>query len=488
MNLPKFYRVLLILVALCSLGFETAQAQLYSVINKRRVDYFYSHDSLAPNQKKVVKLKVDYIDQLVSDSIMYLGPEFNGETRFNSQNPNCPKTQSRTWIGDAVTKRFRDMVFLNKDGWSFKIPYIISVGSSVRFNNSANDSIQMQITLTSVQLSNYFQQPDSVRIFTINRTSGGNVVPHPFNGKQIIVSKNYGLVKIYGMNNFPYDTNTYYRMVAGNQSMPWQTLKTSQIYNMAVGDEFHFVTECKVCAIAGPIRYMKRKVLNIASNPPNERVFTFGDSVRLTGSSTVSYNTNVTTVLLQPSILDSSTFARAIQGTVRPRSLYVTYQRLDPVALRMKVVDTAIWREDIGSISECYRRPTNFGSARYRFFEGAGGPYKESPLETDNLVYISNGSGTRGTPIYLGSGTVISTPRQVVSRDIAIYPNPTEGKFNVQLAEGEQIIEAIAVSADGRQQVLPNTSTHDLSSYAKGLYQIKIKTDRHLYSGRLVIQ
>ena len=466
-----------------------AEAQFYSCINKRRVDFFYTADPLAPNQRKMVKLKVDYIDQIASDSIMYLGPEFNGGTRMNNQNPLCPKTQSRTWAGDAISRRFRDNVFINQNGWSFNLKWNVSLGRSFQFNTWNTDSIRMQLTLSAVELSNYFGRPDSVRIFTINRIDAqGNIVPYLFNGKTMIVSKNYGLVKGYQMNLFPYDTNVVWRASAATPQLPYATLRSREIYGLATGDEYHIVTYCPACAgPGGPIKFTKRKVTAVDNSVPTQVTFTFADSVKIGNSNTAFSTKTQRIVYADVAYLDSSTFAQITRGAARPYSRVILFQRIDALGNRLKVQDTAAWVEDATGGLGCFRSPQNVGLGNYRYFEKAGGPWSENSGETDVLVYISNSTGIKGTPIYLG-GTVVGLSTASRLQTLSILPNPATESAQLVLPTDAQIVNIRAYDPNGKTNELGTSPTLDLSSMAKGIYHLMVETNKGHHSSRLVVQ
>ena len=81
----------------------------------------------------------------------------------------------------------------------------------------------------------------------------GQNIPHPFNGKEIRLSKNYGLSGIYDLYMFPQDTLLY---TLEGRMIPMfgvQELTAAEIYDYAVGDEFQYTGSSSVNQAHEPV-------------------------------------------------------------------------------------------------------------------------------------------------------------------------------------------------------------------------------------------
>lgn len=85
------------------------------------------------------------------------------------------------------------------------------------------------------------------------------------------------------------------------------------------------------------------------------------------------------------------------------------------------------------------------------------------------------------------TGTTVGIKENKLHDQLALYPNPTSGKFTV---EGEgQIIFYNVLGEEVRNEKVNKHQTFDFSSQAKGVYVYKIiSTDKKVYSGRVVVE
>ncbi len=72
-----------------------------------------------------------------------------------------------------------------------------------------------------------------------------------------------------------------------------------------------------------------------------------------------------------------------------------------------------------------------------------------------------------------------------ISKSIIVYPNPTTGKITIQ-AEGIERIEILNI--EGRQVFTGKETEIDLSQEAKGIYIIKVTTDKGVFVGKVVLE
>ena len=72
---------------------------------------------------------------------------------------------------------------------------------------------------------------------------------------------------------------------------------------------------------------------------------------------------------------------------------------------------------------------------------------------------------------------------------ITIYPNPSNGKFNIK-SENEKIISIDIYNSIGDHLKTVNSIDEeiDLSGFSKGIYLIKINTPKGTYTNKLIKQ
>ncbi len=94
--------------------------------------------------------------------------------------------------------------------------------------------------------------------------------------------------------------------------------------------------------------------------------------------------------------------------------------------------------------------------------------------QTETLtVNLPTSTSLKGSPITsnFSKSLAVTTPKLTLN-DIAIYPNPTQGKFQIQNKNGTPL-EYKILSVDGKiinQGQLTNTTTINLSGYSNGMY------------------
>jgi hypothetical protein len=78
---------------------------------------------------------------------------------------------------------------------------------------------------------------------------------------------------------------------------------------------------------------------------------------------------------------------------------------------------------------------------------------------------------------------------------IQIYPNPSDGRINVSFDYNVGVTEISVMNMLNKIVFYENTETQtgktmniDLSDLPKGVYIVKLKTDRHEETGKIVIQ
>ncbi|MFL1011487.1 T9SS type A sorting domain-containing protein [Flavisericum labens] len=87
----------------------------------------------------------------------------------------------------------------------------------------------------------------------------------------------------------------------------------------------------------------------------------------------------------------------------------------------------------------------------------------------------SNGSFTGQARVFDLSG-VLSTEYNVLSQS-KIYPNPVKNEFNIDLAEGIELLELNIYNSLGQHLISTNKTLVKTANLSKGLYSVEIKTN-----------
>lgn len=105
------------------------------------------------------------------------------------------------------------------------------------------------------------------------------------------------------------------------------------------------------------------------------------------------------------------------------------------------------------------------------------------------IITASTSTGARSAkdqPIYLQQNTANNLA------DINIYPNPSQGVITIDLRQGSLNKQLEVFSMDGKRILSKETQKDseklDLSSYGKGIYQIKISLDEGSFYKRVIIK
>ena len=72
------------------------------------------------------------------------------------------------------------------------------------------------------------------------KRTDGTTIPNPWNGKYLKLSKHYGLVRTFDMNNVPYDTTNYTLVGKQRPVIGVQDFGLKDFYNFNLGDALHY--------------------------------------------------------------------------------------------------------------------------------------------------------------------------------------------------------------------------------------------------------
>ncbi|MFN3403917.1 MAG: T9SS type A sorting domain-containing protein [Cytophagaceae bacterium] len=183
----------------------------------------------------------------------------------NTEN-SCVYKKGANWTGGAIViKPNGDNSFLNKNGDSILIKTQGNQGDKWLFAQFTNGNY-FEAEVIDIG-SNEITEGLTDQIKTINlsfKNSEGNTLEHPFNGKKIKISENYGLVQGYDFLLFPEDTTAFSLAGLSNPKVGFQNITAREIYDFEVDDIFH-IEEKQVFITSLPSYFHKKERIKILS-------------------------------------------------------------------------------------------------------------------------------------------------------------------------------------------------------------------------------
>ncbi len=156
-------------------------------------------------------------------------------------NQSCYDTVFGSVLGKKVYRRANGtFVFFNLSGDSIFFKTDATLSQSWKLFSLPNLAYILA-TVSEHKVDFVCGMPDEIKVITLQAKDATNQnIDNVFNNKQIVLSKNYGLIHIYDMVKFPSDTVPY--TLEGKSSPPigLQDFTIQEAYNYNIGDEFHY--------------------------------------------------------------------------------------------------------------------------------------------------------------------------------------------------------------------------------------------------------
>jgi hypothetical protein len=359
---------------------------------------------------------------------------------------------------------------------------------------------KLNASVISVSLSTYFGISDSIKTIELQATNSiGNPITNPFNGKQIKIGKNTGLIKFFNSLDFPADTTSFLLQGKSNPQIGTVGLTYSEIKNWEVGDVFHYsgswnngsgdamynyelitITGKNISSTGDTVVYTKeRKYYQKYINPwPNVQVTYNQNSVQETVIGSAQNNLNN---LSYEAYIDTIGF--------EPSGYKYEYENPSFPGKRMIKDFPQFYHFD-----SCFAIPTGQCiSYEYDYLEGiglftedhGGGPF----CYVKNLVYYSKGFESWGTP--LNWETLLNVESIIDENDFTVFPNPSNGLFTISTSFDSfrlEIIDIFGKTIHQSEYNGINTYELDLFSQPNGIYLLKISNENGSYAFRKLIK
>jgi hypothetical protein len=368
---------------------------------------------------------------------------------------NLDGTACKDTIGGSVMGR---KVFKRDDGWF----YFFNRGNDTIFLNSQGvtgttwkfcnlpNSCYLQAEITSIVMDSVLGNLDQVKIITLQAKNNLNInIPHFFNQKQIRLSKNYGISKMYDLYLMPNDTVPYTLCGKTFLSLGIQNLKWKDIYNYNEGDIFHYsgiwnsqygggswnkiyrVLSKAVYGNNDSVEYKMEHCERVSSGYPPAITNTF-DTI------TVKYNWALYD--LNYSFINRLPDEFVHSGAFSDRY----FQNINAFNGRhLKGRD--INKYHYASAQNCWGFYGYGGTPvyTYNYVEGLGQTYYSyyvipelQPTSAhENLVYFKKGTETWGTPVTTTCNTLVPVDDKLLLPEVhvLVFPNPITSRSTISL-------------------------------------------------------
>lgn len=339
----------------------------------------------------------------------------------------------------------------NVQGDSVRIHQVINTDDFDRFDNFEDsvdfifsgvmhvDKAALNVALINLSQKEFLGIKDSVKTVL---TSDGDTLE---------VSKNYGVIGF----NSEYEIIGYYNE---NYSLGVENLRTSQVYDFKVGDEFHYFSRGVYGAGA---QYTLESIMRILDKEIDDEVVYDVEIIeKTTFGNNVSYDTLYSTRIYERN--------EAIEQL--PNVYIHVSDGLDYV-VRMNVEDSVISKKvyyktdfETGMYPESY--VIGLGGAYYDYTGPVGPDNSQEVRSSNELVYYKKEGKEIGTPLVLG------VTYAKAQKSVGVYPNPVS---NILTVSDVELISGSISTLDGKQVIKLNTDEVDVSKLEKGVYILKVE-------------
>jgi hypothetical protein len=485
----------IVLLILANFITVTLYAQNYRVLQPgRTTQYMDSWGYLLPMQV---------------DSVSISGTDTNYFLLKNLQQMDweCYHVQGPSWMGERVTIR--------PDGeTSFYNIYDrpVTIKTKATLNEEwicyTETGLSFRASVSSVGVEDVLGITDSVKTISFQAlNSEGQNTDHVVNNMNLILSKNYGLVKT--LNFFDFPDFSFGIMVHGidelilkgynNPETGIQNLTWKQVHDHNIGDELHTIS---IQSWPDHEKYTE----NIATLLDKEII---GDTIANTWE-------NKTKISIIYYTGEPSTFSAHIDTITVKITNDPDFDNLAGIAWQWWVNSYTINfmqagehgpTKTYGSLnkffrgSEIYLGDTCYTDGGWDLrcysedvcYKGLGGPYYDNhcPHEADirDLVYYKKDGVEWGTPLDFTVNTTLK-PYEAKPEIVSVFPNPANDLVNILFKNNTGEYSLQITDNSGREiaaySLAGEANTLDLSTLKPGIYYIRLITDNQTFIKKLI--
>ena len=487
--------------------FKPGFCQNYNTIVQGDTSYYlYLNNSFDPSQSKQTETAVwiDSIGTATGGTSLFNYRRFD---YFNLPGGGCDSSTRISCFGTHLVQFSNGYdVFITENGDSVFVNRLAVPGANWVFYRFPNGDY-LQATLNSITQGSFLGINDSIKTISLQtKNSGSANIPGYYNGKELWLSNNHGLVKTFGYRFFPGDTTVYELSGWSGNTAGFQNITANEIFNFDIGDEFHYHNLYSFSVLGQDHYYIEWHVLNKTVSLNNDTITYEMDN---TWYKVSFYMSTVTTSFIHDTIPFTVILSDLQHLSSLSEQLFNTSVSMNPVHNYGFVIpfhDTSyfarerkycedFWEYD--SLSNCYVWPLGSGIFPNRIFVNGLGEVYETDwtfnMRYDSLVYYKKGLEEWGQPLNW-SVLLGVNEQQDNERVMLVFPNPAvdyfEIKYEPSLFDKSELIlfnplgtfiSRIQLSTSGHTRI-------ETMSIPNGIYFYETSDKSgNIYTGKIVI-
>ena len=344
----------------------------------------------------------------------------------------CTQQNYPVWAGPKIEydndSHYR---FYNLNNDSLFFNFNTDINGPVPFYE---DSVQVfSITYEKSDTLTVLGNPDSARFFNIIHTDlEGNIINSPLNGQNIIIAKNFGLVRFFVIDSFPAVLKPLGLIGNVSPNAGFYKLTNEMVYDYQPGDEVQYYENVYYEPGTNPpwYNYTRYRKLTFLSRVDSE------DSIKYTVRQNIFY---VDSTIVETDTITFSYLASGIIAQIPFEKYYWATRKL----FLEDYCDTEHWTYTTSSVNDvdyceadtCWGTGDSGGPPEHEFIkyvEGVGMYKKQNYVvgpdgysKTTRIVYYNIGGEVCGDEI-TGVDQTIASATQIV-----LQPNPASKTVNV---------------------------------------------------------
>ncbi len=111
---------------------------------------------------------------------------------------------------------------------------------------------------------------------------------------------------------------------------------------------------------------------------------------------------------------------------------------------------------------------------------------RELAMSSDGETFIASGGGAAVPSIYTFNNALLSTDSILSEKESTIFPNPTISNFRIKLSNNLELQEVILFNTLGKKVLSKKNSYFDISLFPKGIYFVKIITNKGFITKKII--
>jgi hypothetical protein len=477
---------------------------------------YYYYDSVS---KEIISARID------STAISGSENQYFGMRQIRQTDYGCYIPNGASWLGDLVTENpngvFKFIVYPFSPSDSADIFTINSqalIGNYWHFYNYHSINEYVEAKVTQIIPATFIGISDTVKTISLQRKSAsGQNINDPINSQKILLSKNYGLIRLPKFDEYRTTLKFFDLCGKTNPTMGRTNLTFNEIFDFQVGDELHIKQHYSNYNY--PTSITDDAIIHtIIEKIPSNSLDTLKYKVAECRYHSYSYgNEHYIYSYFNDTIVENYTKNNYISLGFEPSEPYIS-NSISPEFLTSNGMGTAsvdsmlfngvpwkttnqfglLWHE---GNPNCWQQATiDVCVPQLYYYSGLGGPYYYCwdffswYLDYSQLVYYKKGSQTWGTP--LNCETLLHTSLQdnPSKQSLNIFPNPTSGKITITVPQSFQMpckleIFDLTDRVIKEIQLTELSQSFDLYNYPSGLYTYKIiAANREVFRGKIIKQ